>query len=78
LQLQGPWSIEQNRHAAELQATQHESCRLRITILESSTSPDGGHKVKLTGVMVVEGGSTLAVWGSELETAANKGRPEEQ
>lgn len=38
-----------------LQATPHRECRVRVTVLPDSSSPDGGHKVKLAGVIVVEG-----------------------
>lgn len=38
-----------------LQATPHRECRVRVTVLPDSSSPDGGRKVKLAGVIVVEG-----------------------
>ena len=38
------------------QVSQHKECRLRVTVLDATSSLDGGKKVKLLGVMVVENG----------------------
>lgn len=55
-------------------ATPHRECRVRVTVLPDSSSPDGGHKVKLAGVIVVEG--LFQAYGSDLDVMANLGSTE--
>ena len=31
------------------QVTQHETCRVRVTVLNETSDPEGGHKFKLSG-----------------------------
>jgi hypothetical protein len=57
-----------------VQATPHPNCRLRVTVLPESNSPDGGTKVKLVGVMVSEGFSAVDALGIQLDQFAGKGR----
>ena len=38
-----------------LQVSPHKECTLRVTVLPETSAPAGGNKVKLIGVMVVEG-----------------------
>ncbi|PSC74214.1 hypothetical protein C2E20_2651 [Micractinium conductrix] len=56
-------------------ATPHERCRVNVSVLGGSNSPDGGHKVKLSGVMVAEGPAFYA-YGSDLDVMANFGAPD--
>lgn len=55
------------------QVTPHEKCRLRVTVLDTSSSPDGGKKAKLVGVMVVEGSGAVQGIGIQLDMFANRG-----
>ncbi|KAI7846460.1 hypothetical protein COHA_000070 [Chlorella ohadii] len=65
-------------------ASQSEKCRIRVTVLNETASPDGEHKVKLVGVMVIEAKSNMwGLLGVQLDLFANKGigelpAPEEQ
>ena len=47
-----------------------------MTVLSSTSAPDAGHKVKLLGVMVVEGGSNLDGAGLQVDLFANRGSTE--
>ena len=42
-------------------------------MLDGSSSPDGGRKVKLVGVMVIEGGGTVDAIGIQLGGAGGGG-----
>ncbi|KAL4442767.1 hypothetical protein ABPG77_006761 [Micractinium sp. CCAP 211/92] len=73
--LDGYW--ERDASLTELhrfKATPHRECRVRVTVLPDSSSPDGGHKVKLAGVIVVEG--LFQAYGSDLDVMANLGAKE--
>lgn len=55
-------------------ATQSKNCRIRVTVLNETSSPDGEHKVKLVGVMVIEAKSNMGgMLGIQLDLFANKG-----
>lgn len=56
-----------------LQASQHKQCRVKVTVLDETSSPDKGRKVKLVGMMVVEGGFSLDAMGVQLDLFANRG-----
>ncbi|PRW51157.1 hypothetical protein C2E21_5422 [Chlorella sorokiniana] len=58
-------------------ASQSPNCRIRVTVLNETSSPDGEHKVKLVGVMVIEASSNLnGLLGIQLDLFANKGMGE--
>lgn len=59
-----------------MQASQHKQCKLRVAVLDESSSPDKGRKVKLVGVMVVEGGWGVDAIGVQLDMFANRGDKE--
>jgi outer membrane biosynthesis protein TonB len=58
-------------------ASQSPNCQIRVTVLNETSSPDGEHKVKLVGVMVIEASSNLnGLLGIQLDLFANKGMGE--
>eukprot|EP00887_Chlorella_sp_A99_P007996 scaffold12.g7996.t1 len=40
-----------------MQVTQHEACRLRVTVLNATSDPGGGTRVKLSGLIVLPAGA---------------------
>ncbi|KAL4424189.1 hypothetical protein ABPG75_001490 [Micractinium tetrahymenae] len=73
--IDGYWEREASlTELHRFKATPHRECRVRVTVLRESSSPDGGHKVKLAGVIVVEG--LFQAYGSDLDVMANLGSKE--
>lgn len=73
----GYWTREASlTELHRFQASQHKQCKLRVTVLDESSSPDKGRKVKLVGVMVVEGGWGVDAIGVQLDMFANRGDKE--
>ncbi len=54
-------------HMHRFAATQSEACMITVTVLEETNSPDSGHKVKIGGVIVSEGGFSEVDWGAKAE-----------
>ena len=55
--------------AIPAQASPHEACEVRITVLNATSDPGGGRKVKLLGVMVAEAGR-VEVIGRQVDIMA--------
>eukprot|EP00887_Chlorella_sp_A99_P000470 scaffold17.g470.t1 len=78
--LDGHWQKSaslQVMHA--IQVTEHPKCRMRVTILDSSSS--GGHKVKLTALVVLAGGTSELLsqpgrleWATQAAAASSSKR----
>lgn len=72
--LDGHWTEQASlTELHRFQASQHKQCRVKVTVLDETSSPDKGRKVKLVGMMVVEGGFSLDAMGVQLDLFANRG-----
>lgn len=62
-----------------LQVSPHKECTVRVTVLKGTSAPKGGTKVKLIGVMVLEGDPQLSHYAAlQVDAFAGRGDKSEK